>query len=172
ATLAGILVFGLIVALFVGLALSAYLSRPLQALADGAIRIARGQPLQADSTPRPAGTEEISTLLGAFQQMEQAIQKRDQDLREGAGLLEQRVRDRTQELVATQAALVDAERFAAMGKTSAAIAHELKNALNGLGMAVELIAQDPQNTARVARLRPQVLGEIARLRDVVDSLLS
>jgi signal transduction histidine kinase len=59
-----------------------------------------------------------------------------------------------------------------MGKTSAAIAHELKNALNGLGMAVELIAQDPANQARVARLRPQVVGEIARLRDVVDSLLS
>jgi signal transduction histidine kinase len=104
--------------------------------------------------------------------MEQAIQRRDQELRDAAGLLEQRVRDRTQELVATQAALVDAERFAAMGKTSAAIAHELKNALNGLGMAVELIAQDPQNSARLARLRPQVLGEIARLRDVVDSLLS
>ena len=104
--------------------------------------------------------------------MEASIQKRDQELREAAGLLEQRVHDRTQELVATQAALVEAERFAAMGKTSAAIAHELKNALNGLGMAVELIAQDPANSARVARLRPQVVGEIARLRDVVDSLLS
>jgi signal transduction histidine kinase len=59
-----------------------------------------------------------------------------------------------------------------MGKTSAAIAHELKNSLNGLGMAVELIAHDPANQARVARLRPQVASEIARLRDVVDSLLS
>jgi C4-dicarboxylate-specific signal transduction histidine kinase len=126
----------------------------------------------AAATPRPAGTEEISTLLGAFEQMEQSIQKRDQELREAAGMLEQRVHDRTQELVATQAALVEAERFAAMGKTSAAIAHELKNALNGLGMAVDLIAQDPANQARVARLRPQVVGEIARLRDVVDSLLS
>ncbi len=198
ATLAGILVLGIVVALFVGLALSAYLARPLQALADGAIRIARGEHAEdqpgptlrgfldrpattpagqsqlraGEPGPRPAGTEEISTLLGAFQRMEEAIQRRDQDLREAAGLLEQRVRDRTQELVATQAALVDAERFAAMGKTSAAIAHELKNALNGLGMAVELIAQDPQNSARLARLRPQVLGEIARLRDVVDSLLS
>src|SRR5436190_2683515 len=71
-----------------------------------------------------------------------------------------------------QAALVDAERFAAMGKTSAAIAHELKNSLNGLGMAVELIAHDPANQTRVERLRPQVASEIARLRDVVDSLLS
>ena len=172
ATLGGILVFGILVATIAGVLLSAYLTRPLQALAAGAIRIARGEHLPVASTPRPAGTEEISTLLGAFEQMEESIQKRDQELREAAGMLEQRVHDRTQELVATQAALVEAERFAAMGKTSAAIAHELKNALNGLGMAVELIAQDPANTARVARLRPQVVGEIARLRDVVDSLLS
>src|SRR3954454_16143043 len=171
-TLGGFLVFGILVAIVAAVLLSAYLTRPLQALADGAIRIARGEHLRAASTQRPAGTEEISTLLGAFQQMEDSIQKRDQDLREAAGMLEQRVHDRTQELVATQAALVEAERFAAMGKTSAAIAHELKNALNGLGMAVELIAQDPANQARVARLRPQVVGEIARLRDVVDSLLS
>ena len=104
--------------------------------------------------------------------MEKSIRQRDQELRDGAALLEQRVRDRTAELLATQAALVDAERFAAMGKTSAAIAHELKNSLNGLGMAVELIAHEPGNEARVARLRPQVSAEIARLRDVVDSLLS
>jgi signal transduction histidine kinase len=171
-TLGGILVLGIIVATIAGVLLSTYLTRPLQALAAGAIRIARGDRPQASARPRPAGTEEISTLLGAFEQMEASIQNRDQELREAAGLLEQRVHDRTQELVATQAALVEAERFAAMGKTSAAIAHELKNALNGLGMAVELIAQDPANSARVARLRPQVVGEIARLRDVVDSLLS
>jgi signal transduction histidine kinase len=128
--------------------------------------------MPAAGQPQPAGTEEISVLLGAFEHMERAIAKRDQELREAAGLLEQRVAARTAELVAIQAALVEAERFAAMGKTSAAIAHELKNALNGLGMAVELIAQDPANQARVARLRPQVVGEIARLRDVVDSLLS
>jgi signal transduction histidine kinase len=171
ATLAGILIFGIVIASIAGLLLSAYLSRPLQALVVGASRIARGERVPAAERPR-AGTEEISELLGAFERMETSIQKRDHELREAAGLLEQRVRDRTSELVATQAALVDAERFAAMGKTSAAIAHELKNALNGLGMAVDLIAQDPTNQARVARLRPQVVGEIARLRDVVDSLLS
>jgi signal transduction histidine kinase len=171
-TLGGILVFGVVMASIAGVLLSAYLTRPLRALADGAIRIARGQPMPAPGQPQPAGTEEISALLGAFEHMERAIQRRDQELREAASLLEQRVAARTAELVAIQAALVEAERFAAMGKTSAAIAHELKNALNGLGMAVELIAQDPANQARVARLRPQVVGEIARLRDVVDSLLS
>jgi signal transduction histidine kinase len=171
ATLAGILIFGVVLASMAAVMLAGYLSRPLQALAAAASRIARGERLPAAERPR-AGTDEISSLLGAFEHMERSIQKRDQDLLEAAGMLEQRVRDRTAELVATQAALVEAERFAAMGKTSAAIAHEVKNALNGLGMAVELIAEDPANRARVERLRPQVVDEIARLRDVVDSLLS
>ena len=140
--LGGILLFGLVLALIAGVLLAGYLTRPLQALAAGAIRIARGEPVPPAERPR-ARTEEVATLLGAFEDMEKSIRQRDQELRDAAALLEERVRDRTRELLATQAALVDAERFAAMGKTSAAIAHELKNSLNGLGMAVELIAYDP-----------------------------
>ncbi|HEY2902442.1 MAG TPA: sensor histidine kinase [Polyangia bacterium] len=171
-TLAGILLFGLVLAAIAGLMLSAYLTRPLEALGDGAIRIARGEPVQTVNLPGAARTEEVGALVAAFTQMEASIRQRDQELREAAAHLEQRVESRTRELVVTQQALVDAERFAAMGKTSAAIAHELKNALNGLGMAVELILQDPANQTRVGRLRAQVIDEVARLRDVVDSLLS
>ena len=153
--LGGILLFGLILAAIAGVLLAGYLARPLQALASGAIRIARGEPVPAADRPR-GGTEEIAALGGAFADMEKAIRQRDQELRDAAALLEQRVRDRTAELLATQAALVDAERFAAMGKTSAAIAHELKNSLNGLGMAVELIADDPAQ--RGARRPPAPAG--------------
>ncbi len=171
-TLAAALVFGVVLAVIAGLMLSAYLTRPLHALGDSASRIARGERLPSVRPPFPGRTEEVRALIAAFEHMETSIRQRDDELRESAALLEHRVRDRTQKLVATQEALVDAERFAAMGKTSAAIAHEIKNTLNGLGMAVELIMEDPANLARVARLRPQVVGEIARLRDVVDSLLS
>jgi two-component system sensor histidine kinase HydH len=103
--------------------------------------------------------------------MERRVVERDRELREAASTLEGRVAERTQELQTTQNALVEAERFAAMGKTSAAIAHELKNAMNGLGMAVELIVASPASPS-VPRLRTQVLSEINRLRDVVDSLSS
>jgi signal transduction histidine kinase len=171
-TLAGILVFGFVLAVIAGLTLSAYLAGPLHALGESAIRIARGERLPTMRPAFPGRTEEVRALVAAFEHMETSIRQRDDELRDAAALLEHRVRDRTQKLVATQEALVDAERFAAMGKTSAAIAHEIKNTLNGLGMAVELIVADPSNGARVARLRPQVAGEIARLRDVVDSLLS
>ena len=172
ATLFGVLIFGIVLASIAGLVLSTYLTRPLVALAASAARIARGEPLPDVALPKPSRAAEVGALIAAFEKMETAIERRDQELREGAASLERRVRERTQELVETQKALVDAERFAAMGKTSAAIAHEIKNALNGLGMAVELILQDPANTARVARLQAQVVGEIARLRDVIDSLLS
>src|SRR5262249_37258664 len=75
------------------------------------------------------------------------------------------------ELSAAQAALVDAERLATMGKTSAAIAHELKNAMGGLGMAVDLILQDP-TASRGARLRQQVLAAIPRRPGGTDALLA
>jgi signal transduction histidine kinase len=171
-TLAAILLFGFLLATIAGLILSAYLTRPLHALGESAIRIARGERVPSVRPAFPGRAQEVLALVAAFEHMETSIRQRDQELRESAGLLEDRVRDRTQKLVATQQALVEAERFAAMGKTSAAIAHEIKNTLNGLGMAVELILQDPSNHPRVGRLRVQVVGEIARLRDVVDSLLS
>jgi len=95
----------------------------------------------------------------------------------GYGILSRKSADkvlaeRTNELEATQEALVDAERFAAMGKASAAIAHELKNALNGLGMCVELVLSDPAVGASVARIRSQIRRELMRLRDITESLLT
>jgi signal transduction histidine kinase len=60
--------------------------------------------------------------------------------------------------------------LAAMGKTAAAIAHEVKNALNGLQVAVELLASGraDENTARA--VQAQVREEVARLRGVADDL--
>jgi signal transduction histidine kinase len=169
--LLGILVFGVVFAGVAGLLLSVLLTRPLESLAEKARRIERGEPAPRDQTSRPR-SDELGALERTFDQMERAIQRRDLALREGAALLEERVADRTRELKAAQEALVETERFAAMGKTSAAIAHEVKNTLNGLGMAVELILADPANAQRVGRLRTQVVAEITRLRDVIDSLLS
>jgi signal transduction histidine kinase len=180
--LAGISLFSVLLATIAAVWLSRYLTRPLELLSARAARIATGQhgstPGEPDRPPTaPADVrthvsrDELGTLVQDFLDMEKAIQQRDRELREAANLLEQRVADRTVALEAAQKALVEAERFAAMGKTSAAIAHELKNALNGLGMAVELIVESPQNP-RVGRLRTQVLTEIDRLRDVVDSLSS
>jgi signal transduction histidine kinase len=169
--LAGVLMLGVVVASGAGLFLSAYLTRPLDLLRASAARIAEGQQRPPGDERRVVRSDELGALVEDFLRMERAIEERDQELRGFANSLERRVVERTAELEAAQKALVEVERFAAMGKASAAIAHELKNALNGLGMAVELIVENPSHP-RVALLRTRVISEINRLRDAVDSLSS
>jgi signal transduction histidine kinase len=166
-----VLLLGVVVASGAGLFLSAYLTRPLDVLRAGAARIAEGHQRPPGDESRVVRSDELGALVEDFLRMERAIEERDQELRGLANSLERRVVERTAELEAAQKALVEVERFAAMGKASAAIAHELKNALNGLGMAVELIVENPTHP-RVALLRTRVLSEINRLRDAVDSLSS
>jgi C4-dicarboxylate-specific signal transduction histidine kinase len=69
-----------------------------------------------------------------------------------------------------QSALLLSNRQAAMGQTAGAIAHELKNALNGLGLAIDLLTSGdvPQEAANT--IRSQVREEVARLRDISDNL--
>jgi len=60
--------------------------------------------------------------------------------------------------------------LAAMGKTSAAIAHEVKNALNGLSVAVDVLAGGKADGAIAASVQGRARAEIARLRDVAEDL--
>jgi signal transduction histidine kinase len=182
-----ILAVGLAVALTLAVVFSGYLTRPLKELDAVARRMGAGDfPKIAPSTRR----DEIGALYRAFHHMEESLRARDERIREDleeirrsaaergrllgelealASSLEQRVRDRTAELQATQEQLVTSERFAAMGKAAAAMAHELKNALGGISMCVDLILQ--QNPGGSLRVRHQLHDEIVRLREVTDSLL-
>ena len=63
-----------------------------------------------------------------------------------------------------------AQNLAAMGKTAAAIAHEVKNALNGLSVGVDLLARGSGDAAALASVHKRTRSEIARLRDVADDL--
>jgi signal transduction histidine kinase len=60
--------------------------------------------------------------------------------------------------------------LAAMGKTSAAIAHEVKNGLNGLSVALDLLATGKGDPAALRQVHAQARAEIERLRDVAEDL--
>jgi two-component system C4-dicarboxylate transport sensor histidine kinase DctB len=173
-----ILALGTVLVGLFGLAFAAYLARPLTQLGELARSIAAGEPSPVTGEVH-ASRDEIGDLYRAFERMQRKLGERDAKIREDVatirGLnatLEQRVAERSAELEKAQRLLLDAERFAAMGKTAAAIAHELKNALNGLGMCVDLVLSDTPATAGTMRVRAQIHQEIARLRDVTESLLT
>jgi signal transduction histidine kinase len=176
-----ILVMGMLIVGLIAAAFAAYLTRPLLQLADVAKRIARGEHGQGEDLPAEhlRRGDEVGALFGAIHHMESEVAIRDQKIREDLetisrlnASLEERVRERTLELEKAQARLVDVERFAAMGKTAAAIAHEMRNALNGLGMCVDLVLADTASSTSAKRVRTQIHHEIARLRDVTESLLT
>jgi signal transduction histidine kinase len=72
-------------------------------------------------------------------------------------------------LEAAREELAEARHLATMGVTAAAIAHEVKNSLNGISVTLDLLASGA--TAATAReVHAQAREEIARLRGVADDL--
>ena len=136
------------VGMALGLLVARWLTRPVLRLAEdvsrarsGAARIAAGR-----------GGDEVGELRRAFAEL--------------ADTLEDRVEERTKELVETRDALVDAERLAALGRAGAALSHELRNSLNTLSVGMDALGATGDSA-----VRQQVRGEIGRLRSLADRLL-
>jgi signal transduction histidine kinase len=165
-----LLLLGVSLAVLAGWTLARVVTRPLLALNERAQKIAEGDFGTMPLPFRRKDGDEIEALERAFYRMDQAISTRDREIRGFAASLEGKVEDRTAELRRTQDQLLLSNRFAAMGKTAAAIAHELKNALNGLGVAVDLLASGHTPPDKVDAVRVQVREEVARLRDICDNL--
>lgn len=66
--------------------------------------------------------------------------------------------------------LTRARDLAAMGRTAASIAHEVKNGVNGLSVALDVLAEAKGDPAVRRGLHAQARAEVARLRDVADDL--
>ena len=144
---------GLLFAIILGVLTSGTIARPLVALAQTARSVEQGR---FEGVPPPSRGGELGDLERAFYSM--------------TATLDARVKERTAALEKAQALLVEQGRYAAMGKTAAAIAHELKNALNGLGTATELLLQGKVPENAQAAVREQVRSEVERLRDTTDNL--
>jgi signal transduction histidine kinase len=180
---------GVLLAGFFAVMLARGLTRPVLALAGQARDLSE----RHGRTPEAIdGRDELDTLRRAFETLEQSLEQRDRqiaadleeirriaadrerlnvELRQLADELAVRVEARTRELQETQQALLASERLATIGKTAAALAHELRNALNGLSVATDLLAQCAgDRTSPMVRERAH--REIGRLRDLTNTLLS
>lgn len=164
-----------VLALATGFVVARRLTRPLTQLAAD-VRGMRDEPIP---TLRPsARTDEIGELERAFVALLDALAERELAMRaehdrvsELALELEDRVEERTEELRAAQAALVGAERLAAIGRAGTVLSHELRNTLNAISVAMDTLASDASDPVK-REARQLVRGEIARLRTLSDDLLT
>ena len=144
-------------AILLGLAatlLSQRLLAPIGTLTQAAVRIGRGD-YQAD-VPTDAGNE-VGVLAREFNHMAASLAARERELGE------------------KQAALVRAERLAAIGSVAAQITHEIRNPLSSIGLNAELLAEeipaDDERGGEARRLLGSIAREVDRLAEITEEYL-
>ncbi|MFH1810203.1 MAG: ATP-binding protein [Pseudomonadota bacterium] len=158
----------LICAIAAGLVLSRSIGDPLHALTRVAESLGQGD---LDVRARVSGRDELSQLASSFNQMADAIARRDEELHAFADDLQKRVEERTRELKLAQDQLLQSEKLAAVGELGAGVAHEINNPLAGvLGSAqLLLLRTEPDHPSR--EHLGNIESEALRIREIVQNLL-
>lgn len=170
---------GLIALLFGGiltLMVPRVITKPISHLVNATRWVASGDYSYRIKDP-DRSAEEISTLIGAFNDMLENVELREE---ENARLLEKtkalnqtleaRVEEATREIKEKQAEIIKSERLAAIGELVAGIVHEIRNPLSGIAVALGLMKneiRDPEHKQTIA----DILKEIDRLNRTIKELL-
>ncbi|NMC73996.1 MAG: response regulator [Geobacteraceae bacterium] len=84
--------------------------------------------------------------------------------------LEERVREKTNELERAQGEIIQAEKMSTLGYLSAGMAHEIRNPLNSIGLYVQLVKGCPDETERLECLE-KIEQEIKRIDGILRKLM-
>ncbi len=124
-----------------------------------------------DQEVRSNSPGEIALLAESFNAMLKSLRQMRADLEEWGRTLEEKVKQRTEELVAMQARVAQSERLASLGMLAAGVAHEVNNPLGGIlaltVLTIEDMPKDDPNRENLA----EVIRQTERCRDIVRGLL-
>ena len=164
----GIAALGVVLVTWVAIRVAGRISRPIQAMAQASQRVAQGD---YSVTVSVASADEIGHLAASFNTMTSELGRAHHELREWAENLERKVEQRTVELQAAQAKLLQSAKLAAVGRLAAGVAHEINNPLTGILTNSSLMLEDvPAGDPRHEELQT-VVNETLRCRKIVKGLL-
>lgn len=151
------------------------ITRPIERLINATKQVKRG-----DYSYRIKSTgeaDEISALAGSFNEMLQNIEDTHRSnlelLEQTKGFnetLKERVEEATSAIREQQSELIRAERLATIGQFAAHIAHEIKNPLSGITVALELMRSKSEDNEQQQSIS-DVLKEVKRLDRILKDLL-
>ncbi len=142
--------------------------RPVKGLAEGAKKVG----LQDLSHRLPADrTDELGNLARAFNEMTANLEEARAEVREFALGLEKKVADKTEELRATQAQMVRAEKMAAIGQMAAGVAHEINNPLTGVITFAHLMRKRLPPDGQERKDLETIIAEAQRCSKIARGLL-
>jgi two-component system, NtrC family, sensor kinase len=160
--------FIVIASLCVGFFVHRLVYVPLRDLETGAERLSYGNLEQMIPV---RSEDEFGRLASSFNAMTVALRNSQEELREWAHTLEQKVEKRTQELRIAEAETARSEKLASVGLLAAGIAHELNNPLTGVLTFTSLLRKKMPEGSADAEDLDLVIRETKRCATIIRRLL-
>jgi two-component system, NtrC family, sensor kinase len=117
-----------------------------------------------------ASDDEIGDLAGSFNDMLSSLEATKQELEEWGHTLEDKVRERTEQLVEVQAQMARSEKLASIGRLAAGVAHSINNPLGGI-LALSMLGVEECRDPALRRDLDTISRQALRCREIVKGLL-
>ena len=148
------IIITLLLALAVGFFIWIWVHLPVKNMIKGTREVSSGN---LDNAIKITGKDEMGVLARSFNEMTGELKKAKEEITIWSNQLENRVKEKTEELEKTQKRNLQIEKMASLGQLSATVAHELNNPIAGILTYSKLIQK---------KLHKDALGE-----DDKDSIL-
>ena len=172
--------FSSIMILFTALLFAGFILRlvhiPIRKLSKGTREVAN---LNLDYAIDFVSKDEMGELARSFNQMTKQLKAANEANQEWSSTLEEKVRQKSEELKKAQTHLLLVEKIASLGKLSAVVAHEINNPMSGILTYAKLCLKIIQNPAALSREQTNsvvqflsvIRDEAIRCGDIVKNLL-
>jgi len=150
--------------------ISFHIVRPVRSLSQLANKLAT-----ADSDMEPIETgrqDEIGVLCRAFSDMAQKIRQREDSLEEKFNLKAAELKETGQTLKQFRLMAERSEKFAALGRLGAAVAHEIRTPVTSLKLFLESIHAEIEISPEYAEDFSVAMGQINRIEGAINRLLA
>ena len=165
----------LVLGLVVGGSLWFFVHIPVQRLIQGTREVSAGN---LDYTITYPVKDEIGILAGSFNLMTRDLKQAKEEITTWSNQLEERVKQKTDELERTQQRNLQIEKMASLGQLSATVAHELNNPMAGILTYSKLIQKKiqkdtltPEEKQQVIKYLKMIEGESQRSGEIVKNML-
>lgn len=141
---------------------------PVQRLVRHSERVACGN---LGSRVDVASRDELGELSEALNQMTESLEKSERELKGWADSLENKVEERSREIMRMEEQLHHSEKLVSLGTLSAGVAHEINNPLTGILLYASLLKGDKRLDSALLPDVARVISETERCAGIVKDML-
>ena len=155
----------ILIALIVGIFIWVFVHIPISKILIGTKEVAAGN---LDYKIKLSSDDEIGQLAASFNKMTDELRIAKKEITQWSEELENRVREKTEQLEKTQERITQIEKMASLGQLSATVAHELNNPMAGILTYSKLIHRKIKNNAVPLKNQEDILQNLKLIETESD----